>query len=166
MDLAGGNLVRDLAGSYIAKGPLSEEDILVAAETILAEPFKKQEALTSPAQTKRYLVHRLAVKEHEVFSVIFLDQRHRIITYEEMFRGTIDRASIHPREVVKRSLQLNAAAVILAHNHPSGSVKPSRMDIDVTRQLQETLELVGTRILDHIIVGGAETCSFAEDGHL
>jgi len=166
MNLAGGNLVRDLAGSYIAKGPLSEEDILAAAESILAEPFLRQEALTSPASTKRYLIHKIAAKGHEVFGVIFLDSKHRVITYEEMFRGTIDSAAVYPREVVKRALETNAGAVILAHNHPSGSPEPSRADINITRQLKEALALVDTRILDHIVVGGTNTVSLAERGQL
>lgn len=166
MTLAGGNLVRDLAGSYIAQGPLTEEDILVAAESILAEPFQRKVELSSPERTKRFLIHKIAAKGHEVFGIIFLDSKHRVITYEEMFRGTIDSAAVYPREVVKRVLELNSGAVILVHNHPSGSVRPSRADIDITRQLKEALALVGTRTLDHIIVGGTDTSSLAELGHL
>ena len=118
MTLAGGNLVRDLAGSYIAQGPLSEEDILVAAESILAEPFQRKVELNSPERTKRFLIHKIAAKGHEVFGVIFLDSKHCVINYEEMFRGTIDSAAVHPREVAKRALETNAGAVILAHYVP------------------------------------------------
>ena len=166
MTLAGGNLVRDLAGSYIAQGPLSEADILVAAESILAEPFQRKVELSSPERTKRFLIHKIAAKGHEVFGVIFLDSKHRVITYEEMFRGTLDSAAVYPREVAKRVLKLNAGAVIMAHNHPSGSVEPSSADIKITASIKQALELVGTRTLDHIIVGGADASSLAELGHL
>ena len=159
-----GNMVRDLAGNYFAEGPLTEGDILNTAENILAEKLYKAESLTKPEETKRFLIQKLAAKEHEVFAVIFMDNRHQIIAYEEMFRGTINGASVHPREVVKRALQLNAAAVIISHNHPSGCTEPSQADISITKRLKEALALVETRVLDHIIVGGTETISLAEQG--
>jgi DNA repair protein RadC len=110
------------------------------------------------------LREQLAAREHEVFICIFLDNPHRVIAMDEMFRGTIDGASVHPREVVKCALQYNAAAVILAHNHPSGVPEPGRADTSLTRRLSEALELIDVRVLDHFIVGGSELVSFAERG--
>jgi DNA repair protein RadC len=101
-----------------------------------------------------------------VFCVLFLTNRHRVIAFEEMFRGTIDGATVHPREVVKQALRLNAAAVILAHNHPSGVSEPSRADEAITRRLRDALALVDIRVLDHLIVGGSEITSLAERGLL
>lgn len=121
-------------------------------------------ALTSTGDTSNYLKLHLAEREHEVFCVLFLDNRHRVIKYEELFRGTIDGASVHPREVVKAALQNNAAAAILAHNHPSGVAEPSQADQNITTRLRDALALVEVRVLDHIIVGGDTTVSFAERG--
>lgn len=120
----------------------------------------------SPADVKVYLTAKLASLDHEVFAVLFLDNRHRLIEYVEMFRGTIDGASVHPREVVKEALRLNAAAVILAHPHPSGNPEPSAADKAITRQLREALALIDVRTLDHIVVAGNATVSFAERGLL
>ena len=106
----------------------------------------------------------LAGFEHEVFAVLFLDTQHRLIEYAEMFRGTIDSASVYPRELVKEALRLNAAAVIVSHNHPSGNPEPSRADEVLTQRLKEALALVDVRTLDHIIVAGGSTISFAERG--
>ena len=120
----------------------------------------------SPAAVKDYLRAKLAGFEHEVFAVLFLDTRHRLIDYAEMFRGTIDSAEVHPREVVKEALRLNAAAVIISHNHPSGNPEPSAADRAMTSQLRQALALalVDVRTLDHIIVAGGTTTSFAERG--
>ena len=104
--------------------------------------------------------------EHEVFAVLFLDTQHRLIEYSELFRGTIDSASVYPREVLKEALRLNAAAVIVSHNHPSGNPEPSAADKSLTKRLREALAMVDVRVLDHIIVGGTETTSFAEQGLL
>ena len=120
--------------------------------------------MTEPQASKDYLALKLSHLEHEVFSIIFLSNNHKIIAYEELFRGTIDAASVYPREVVKRALQLNAAALILAHNHPSGEPNPSQSDIQITQKLQQALNMVDIRILDHIIIGGEEPVSFAELG--
>lgn len=124
------------------------------------------DALTSPADTRRYLAARLRAYPHEVFACLFLDNRHRIIRFEELFRGTIDGAAVHPREVVKRTLECNAAAVILAHNHPSGVAEPSQADRGLTRRLQEALTLIDVRVLDHVVIGDGEIVSFAERGLL
>ena len=117
---------------------------------------------TSPALVKEYLRNKLAGFEHEVFAVLFLDTRHRLIEYREMFHGTIDSASGYPREVVKEAFRLNAAAVIFSHNHPSGNPEPSSADKVLTQRLKEALGLVDIRVLDHVIVGGSSSTSFAE----
>jgi DNA repair protein RadC len=122
-------------------------------------------ALTSPQATRQFLSMRLRDLRHEVFCCLYLDNRHRVIAFEELFRGTLDGASVHPREVVKQALAHNAAAIILAHNHPSGVTEPSQADELITRRLKEALSLVEIRVLDHFIVGeGVE--SFAERGLL
>jgi len=120
--------------------------------------------LENPVATRRYLTSRLRHHPHEVFACLFLDNRHRVIVFEELFRGTVDGASVHPREVVRRALHHNAAAVILAHNHPSGVAEPSRADIRITRRLVEALALVDVRILDHVVIGEGDGVSFAERG--
>lgn len=126
--------------------------------------MERGDPLTSPGQTRQYLTTRLRHYPHEVFAALFLDNRHRVITFEELFRGTIDGASVHPREVVKRALHHNAAALILAHNHPSGVSEPSGADRSLTRRLGEALALVGVRVLDHFIIGDGDPYSFAEHG--
>ncbi|SEQ15483.1 DNA repair protein RadC [Ectothiorhodospira magna] len=129
----------------------------------LSETLKRGDAITSPEHTRRYLSARLRDHPFEVFACLFLDNRHRVIAFEELFRGTIDGASVHPREVVRRALIHNAAAVILSHNHPSGIAEPSRADEAITRRLKEALGLIDVRVLDHIIVGD-ELVSLAERG--
>ncbi|MDO6706298.1 MULTISPECIES: DNA repair protein RadC [unclassified Photobacterium] len=132
----------------------------------LSEQLKKGEAMTSPEATRRYLSQVLRDRHREVFYILFLDNQHRVIEGEVMFEGTIDAASVYPREVVKRSLELNAAAVILAHNHPSGVAEPSQADRRITRRISDALALVDIRILDHFVVGDGEVVSFAERGWL
>ena len=132
----------------------------------LESALKHGEVLANPRATRDFLKIQLRGLAHEVFACLFLDNRHRVICFEEMFRGTIDGASVYPREVVKRALQLNAAALILAHNHPSGVAEPSQADRNITRRLAEALALVDIRVLDHIVVGDGELVSFAERGLL
>ncbi|MCA1805276.1 MAG: DNA repair protein RadC [Xanthomonadaceae bacterium] len=139
---------------------------LEMARRHLGEQLQRADPLTSPDTTRRYLHARLRDLPYEVFSCLFLDARHRVIVCEELFRGTLDGASVHPREVVKRALQLNAAALILAHNHPSGVAEPSQADQQLTRRLTDALRLVDIRVLDHLVVGDGETVSFAERGLL
>jgi DNA repair protein RadC len=124
----------------------------------LAEDLVREDCLTSPQQTMQYLRSRLRDYNHEVFACLMLDNRNRVITFREMFRGTIDGASVYPREVVKQALADNAAAVILAHNHPSGISEPSQADIRITERLRKALELVDIRVLDHVIIGDEITC--------
>jgi len=121
-------------------------------------------ALTNPRTTRDYLRARLRDLDHEVFCCLFLDNRHRVIGFEELFRGTLDGATVHPREVVKRALAHNAAAVILAHNHPSGVAEPSQADELITRRLKDSLALVDIRVLDHLVVGDSHCESMAERG--
>ena len=131
----------------------------------LEADLERGEALTSPAATRRFLSARLRDYPFEVFGALFLDNRHRVLAFEELFRGTIDGASVHPREVVRRVLHHNAAAVILAHNHPSGVAEPSRSDALITRRLSEALSLIDVRLLDHLIIGDTAV-SLAERGEL
>lgn len=120
--------------------------------------------IRSPADTEDFLKARLSKLEHEQFSCIYLDNRHRVIFFDELFRGTIDGTSVYPREVVKEALNHNAAAVILAHNHPSGVAEPSQADERITKRLKAALELVDIRVLDHIIIGNGTATSLASRG--
>jgi len=130
----------------------------------LAEEMQANDMLTSPDAVKTYLSACLRDLQREVFACLFLDTRHRVIAYDELFHGTIDGASVHPREVVKKALAHNASAVILAHNHPSGVAEPSQADRMITTRLKESLALVDVRVLDHFIVGDGVVMSFAEQG--
>ena len=130
----------------------------------LQETLQRGATLSNPMDSREYLIAQMRDYSHEVFACLFLDNRHRVVRFEEMFRGTINGASVHPREVVKRALGLNAASVIFAHNHPSGVAEPSEADLRITRRLIEALELVDIRVLDHFVVGDGETVSFAERG--
>jgi DNA repair protein RadC len=150
-------------------GPVRYVQLQAALELgrrYLEAPLKRGNALSSPADTRRYLRARLTGLAHEVFACLFLDTRHRVIAFEILFNGTIDGTTVHPREVVKRALHHNAAALIFAHNHPSGVAEPSRADEQITRRLQEALALVDIRVLDHVITGAFDTVSLAERGLL
>jgi len=155
------------ATPYRVRSP-EDEDLIRQALAILDARLRTTDDvhLTSPEDTRRFLRLKLAEREAEVFCVMFLTNRHKVIAFEEMFFGTIDGATVHPREVVKQALRLNAAAVILAHNHPSGVSEPSRADEAITRRLRDALALVDVRVLDHLIVGGSEITSLAERGLL
>ena len=132
----------------------------------LQQALDKPDAFRDPASVRQYLSSRLRHLPHEVFACLFLDNQHRLITYEELFRGTIDGASVYPREIVKKVLSHNAAAVIFAHNHPSGVAEPSNSDERITHKLQQALQLVDVRVLDHFIVGDNDVLSMAERGLL
>jgi DNA repair protein RadC len=138
---------------------------LEIARRHFAEAMQRDDCLTSPAQTRQYLHARLRDRPYEVFACLMLDNRNRVIAFRELFRGTIDGASVYPREVVKQALADNAAAVILAHNHPSGVCEPSQADIRITERLRKALALVDIRVLDHVIVGDGITC-LSEQGLL
>ena len=154
-------LVRDVDGQY---RPAHADEVLCHARRLLASRVRRGATMSSPEALKDHLRLELGVLEHEVFCVLFLDAQHRIIALKQLFRGTVSQTSVYPREVVKEALSVNAAAVILAHNHPSGSVDPSRADEFLTQTLKTALELVDVRVLDHLVVAGADVCSFAERG--
>lgn len=143
--------------------PASPDEI---RETALNYSPLVGEAIRSPADTESFLKLKLGHLPHEVFSIVYLDNRHRVLHFGEIFRGTIDGTSVYPREVVKEALQHNAAAVILAHNHPSGVAEPSQADERITKRLKAALELVDIRVLDHIIIGGTGSVSLASRGLL
>ncbi|EEY46402.1 RadC family protein [Vibrio mimicus] len=138
--------------------------VLEMTQRYLGETLKRGDALTSPQQSKLYLSSILRDRQREAFYILFLDNQHRVIRDEILFEGTIDAASVYPREVVKRALHHNAAAVILAHNHPSGVAEPSQADRRITDRLRDALSLVEIRVLDHFVVGDGEVVSFAERG--
>jgi DNA repair protein RadC len=142
------------------------QDVLDRANALMAQRFRTgAPVLAAPGRTKEFLRLRLGALEHEVFAALFLDRRHRLIEYVELFRGTIDGASVHPREVVKEALARNAAALIFCHCHPSGQSSPSQADELITMRLKAALELIDIRVIDHIIIGETIT-SFAEIGLL
>ncbi|WP_343591204.1 DNA repair protein RadC [Paracidovorax wautersii] len=138
--------------------------VLELARRALAQQLREREVFGSPQAVKHYLQLHLAAKAHEVFAVLFLDSQNRLIALEELFRGTLTQTSVYPREVVLRALHHHAAAVVLAHNHPSGSVQPSRADEALTRTLKTTLALIDVRVLDHVIVAPGAALSMAEEG--
>ncbi len=180
------DLARDLLSQYGGLRPLLEagreqfclglglgdakyaqlQAVLEMGRRHLSASMSAGDLLTSPDLVRRYLSSQLRHRTQEVFAVLFLDNQHRLKAYEELFYGTIDGASVYPREVVKKALALNAAAVILAHNHPSGVAEPSQADRRITERLQQALDLVGVRVLDHMVVGDGEVISFAERGFL
>ena len=139
---------------------------LALAERYLACPLERQAVFGASSDVRRYLQQRLGGYPREVFGALFLDNQHRLIAFREMFLGTIDCASVHPREVVRETLALNAAALILAHNHPSGVAEPSGSDIKITDRLRQALGLIDVRVLDHVVVGPDSTVSMAERGLL
>ena len=128
---------------------------------ILLEKIQKKDVMSNPRKAREYLSLKMQAYEHEVFACLFLDSQQRVIKFEEMFRGTIDGSTVHIREVVKRALHHNAAAIIMAHNHPSGSHEPSRADEEITQEMKRALAMIDVRVLDHFVVGEKVT-SFAE----
>ncbi|HIF9058212.1 TPA: RadC family protein [Photobacterium damselae] len=148
---------------YLKSERLSDNQILEQAAEIIAQRYMRGDALVSSQATKDYLQYKLAHNEREVFAVLLLDSQHQLIEYHELFFGTVDAATIYPREVVKLTLEHNAAAVIFAHNHPSGDPTPSSADKRITEKLKEALALIDVRVLDHVVVG--KSCvSFSERG--
>lgn len=148
-------------------GPAKQAELLAVfemARRALSQRLKEREAFHTPDAVRQYLQLQLAHKNHEVFAVLFLDSQNRLLAMEELFRGTLSQTSVYPREVVMRALHHQAAAVVLSHNHPSGSVQPSRADEHLTQTLKAALALVDVRVLDHIIVGQGQALSMAEQG--
>ena len=159
----------DAAGLHRLRGlgPARSALLLAAQELgarLLAAGLKRGPAVTDERAAGRLFSQRLRAHPHEVFACLFLDSRHRMLAFEELFRGTIDGSEVHPREVVRRCLAHNAAAVIVGHNHPSGVAEPSAADRQITRRLQDALALIDVRVLDHFIVGEGEPYSFAARG--
>lgn len=161
-------LVRDVLGTYqsTTEEPASEEDILQAAEDILRRRVERCGDLTRPSDSATFLRMRLGHLRHEEFHAVWLDNRHRILGVEKLFTGTLDGASVYPREVVRAALRLNASAVVFAHNHPSGVAEPSSADRAITAELRKALALIEVRVLDHVVVAATETTSMAERGLL
>lgn len=145
---------------------MSRAAVVEQALQLLAAEVQRADALTSPGVVKDFLRLKLGGRPHEVFAVVFLDTQNRVIAIEELFRGTLSQTSVYPREVVKESLARNAAAVVLVHNHPSGSAEPSRADEFLTATLRQALALVDVRVLDHLVVTRTSVTSFAELGLL
>jgi DNA repair protein RadC len=140
------------------------EEIVLEARRVMNRRVHRGTSMTSPQAVRDFLSIKLGALEHETFCVLLLDSRHRLIEFVELFRGTIDGASVHPREVVKLALAKNAAALVLAHPHPSGVAEPSQADELITKRLVSALSLVDIRVLDHMIIAGGEVSSFAERG--
>jgi DNA repair protein RadC len=157
-------LVRSVAYTrYKLDSDTTPQDVLTAAEGILRDRLERQGCIGNPADANDFLRMRLGALAHEEFHVLWLDNRHRIIDCQKLFTGTVDGASIHPREVVRAALSVNACAAIFAHNHPSGVAEPSTADRAITHELRDALRLIGVRVLDHIVVG-AECVSMAGRG--
>ncbi len=140
------------------------DEIIGAARELMNAKVRGRTSMTSPKLVKDFLSLKLGTLEYEMFCLLLLDKRHRLIEYVELFRGTIDGASVHPREIVKLALAKNAAAVVLAHPHPSGVAEPSQADELITQRVKEALALVDIRVLDHLIVAAGDVLSFAERG--
>jgi len=154
-------LVRDVAGDY---RPADADEVLRAAQRVLAGRVRGSDVMTSPMVVKDFLRVRLGHLPHEVFAVVHLDAQHRVLDYVEMFRGTVSQTSVYPREVIKDALGRNSSALLLVHNHPSGSPEPSRADEMLTQALKSAAALVDVRVLDHLIVAGGSILSMAERG--
>lgn len=156
--------LREADGTYSAKN-ITEQDVLKMASVIAAQKINNRVCIDSPHKATELIQFKMGTPEHEVFACLFLDTKHNVITYETLFYGTIDGASVYPRQVVKSALQHNAAACIIAHNHPSGDPEPSHADKVLTERLKAALALIDVRVLDHLIVGHT-TYSFAENNLL
>ena len=150
---------------YKLDSETTEQDVLAAAEGILRGKLERQGSIGTPMDASDFLRMRLGALLHEEFHILWLDNRHRILDCQKLFTGTVDGASVHPREVVRAALGINASAAILAHNHPSGVAEPSAADRMLTHELREALRLIGVRVLDHIVVG-SECVSMASRGLL
>ena len=157
------DLKRETDGAYLA---VSDEFVISTALKLLAQRVAKGSLLSSPNAVKNYLRLRFADLQHEVFCLLYVDKRNRLIACEDLFRGTIDGATVHPREVVKAALRHNAAGVLIAHNHPSGVAEPSQADELITRRLKTALDYVDIRVIDHLVVSAGEAVSMAERGTL
>lgn len=160
-------LIRDAGGGYkVTRAFLNEDEILQAAEDIIERRFWRQGVVKKPEDAVQFLRAKLIRLEEEAFGCLFLDRRHRVIAWRVLFNGTIDSCTVYPREVVRRALAFNAAAVIFAHQHPSGHAEPSKADEQLTRRLRDALALVDVEVLDHLVIGADAAVSLAERGVL
>ena len=153
--------IQDQSGTYL---PASKETVFTEARKLSSYRLRRGTVITSPAEAKEAIGIKLTGLEYELFACLFLDSKHQVLAWREMFRGSVNRTSVHPREIVKEALGLNASAVILAHNHPSGSIEPSSEDVELTRTLTEILKVIDVRVLDHLIIGD-EITALSETGH-
>ena len=149
-------------GKYAIRRQFSADEVVSFAMEIVAQRFERGACMNSPEATRRYLTLQVAGCPNEVFGCLFVDSQHRLISDEILFKGTINSTAVYPRIVVQRALLLNAAALILYHNHPSGEPEPSAADRHITTQLTESLKLIDVRVIDHLVVAGSATMSFAE----
>ena len=143
---------------------MSDDEIIAKALSILSKRLTGGDPITSSSMVKDYLKLNLAPYEHEVFGCLFLNNTHHVIAFEELFYGTIDGSAVHPREVIKKALAHNASALIFCHNHPSGVTEPSRADVEITEKLKSACNIIGIRVLDHVVVTCGECTSMAERG--
>ena len=155
--------IKDANGSYLEA---NTDEVIAGARRKLRRKFRKGKAIRSPADTEAFLIAELATEPNEIFASLYLDNRHRVIAFDRAFHGTIDGTSVYPRVIVKRALEINSAAVIFAHQHPSGTAEPSQADERITRRLKAALELVDIRVLDHLVIGGDRVVSLASRGLL
>lgn len=158
------SFIQEDGGLYTVSRPVSEKEIIRKAQALLRTRMLQSEVLSSPNATRSYLQMKLTPYDREVFAVVYMTSQHQVIRYEELFQGTIDGAAIYPRIVVKKALELNASAIIMAHNHPSGVAEPSSADRRITERITSALGLVDVRVLDHIICTVDASYSFAENG--
>jgi DNA repair protein RadC len=158
------SFVKNKEGLYRVRGTVKPEQIVDQAASILLENLKEQEKFTSSADAARFLQMSLGQEKNEHFAALFLDNKHGVLSFEKLFSGTIDAAAVYPRVVVQQALACNSAAVIFAHNHPSGDCEPSQSDKTITKRLVESLALIDVRVLDHFVVSRTEWISLAERG--
>ena len=158
--------VKNEQGLYHVQGCVKPEEIVSTAATILLDELTGRETLTTPTDVALFLQMALAQEKNEVFAAIFLNNKHKVLSFEPLFNGTIDGAAVYPRVVVQQALACNAAAVIFAHNHPSGCCEPSRADQQITKRLSDALALIDVRVLDHFVVSRSGYVSLAERGSL
>lgn len=154
--------IQDQDGTYL---PAPKEAVFTEAKRISGYQLRRGACVSSSNIAKAVIQHKLEHHQNEVFACLFLDSRHRVLEFAEMFRGSINCATVHPREVVRLALRLNAAAVVLAHNHPSGESTPSQQDIELTQKLRDILQVIDVRVLDHLVIGD-EVISMADSGFL
>ena len=157
-------LIESPDGYYQTSKPLTGNELIKATSNVLQKKFERGDEICSPESSKKFLQLALGSEDREQFGVIFLDNAHRVIAYEVLFMGSLNSSEVHPREIAKRGMEHNSPAIICCHNHPSGLPEPSPADKEITQAIISACNLLSIRVLDHIIVGGSETFSFAENG--